>query len=85
MLVRYGFDLVITHNRVRRAGHAVPVEFFFKQLVDGFIDVERRPAWTLNLQTRVEPEAARTLHKELDFGSADLERFRLPGLVRFAA
>ena len=80
--VRYGLDLVVGHNRVRLPGGSVAVKLFFEQLVDGLVDVEWWAGWPTNFKAHVEPKAAWTLHKQLDFGATHLKWLSLPRCIR---
>jgi len=67
---------------MRLAFFAVGIELFFEQLINGFVEGERRTVRTLDLHAHVQPEAARTLHKQLDLAAADFIRSFLSRLIR---
>lgn len=66
------------------AGFTVGVELFFEEFIDRFVDVERRRVGSSNLEPRIQPKAARTLHKQLDLAARHLERRGLARFVRLA-
>jgi hypothetical protein len=41
MPIWHYFELIVGHDGVRLAIRAVAIKLFFKQFVDGFIDIER--------------------------------------------
>jgi hypothetical protein len=77
--------LVFDHNRMWLTLGTVGIELFFEQLVDCFIDVERRAFRTFDFQPHIQPKTSRALLKQLDLAAAHLERRFLPWLVRHRA
>ena len=74
MLKRDCINFMFDHQRMGFAFCSVEVEFFFQEMVNSRVEVERKSRRPRGAKPLVYVEASRALHKEIDAAAADRER-----------